>query len=124
MHGRKTGGYVQPRFGGSEGRPWSERKKYIWWDEAQRQLDGSGCAGLRTDKDAVYRPPPDDTGMAAISGDAPFIMKPDGRGWLFAPTGVKDGPLPAHYEPMESPVANLLYRAAATIRRSNCMTCR
>ena len=29
--------------------------------------------------------------------------------WLFAPVGIADGPLPAHYEPQESPVANLLY---------------
>ena len=36
-------------------------------------------------------------------------MKPDGVGWLFAPSGIKDGPLPAHYEPLESPVGNLLY---------------
>ena len=47
--------------------------------------------------------------MAAIAGDQPFIMKPDGLGWLFAPGAVKDGPLPTHYEPVESPVGNLLY---------------
>ena len=47
--------------------------------------------------------------MDAIAGDEPFIMKPDGLGWLFAPGAVKDGPLPTHYEPVESPVGNLLY---------------
>jgi formate dehydrogenase major subunit len=36
-------------------------------------------------------------------------MKSDGKGWLFAPTGLLDGPLPTHYEPYESPVQNLLY---------------
>jgi formate dehydrogenase major subunit len=36
-------------------------------------------------------------------------MKPDGLGWLYAPAGLKDGPLPVHYEPLESPVGNLLY---------------
>jgi formate dehydrogenase major subunit len=36
-------------------------------------------------------------------------MMPDGRAWLFAPTGLLDGPLPTHYEPFESPVENLLY---------------
>jgi formate dehydrogenase major subunit len=46
--------------------------------------------------------------MAAIAGDQPFIMKPDGLGWLYAPA-LKDGPLPVHYEPVESPVGNLLY---------------
>jgi formate dehydrogenase major subunit len=34
----------------------------------------------------------------------------DGKGWLFAPSGLRDGPLPTHYEPLESPVANTLYR--------------
>jgi len=33
----------------------------------------------------------------------------DGRGWLYSPTGLLDGPLPTHYEPIESPVANELY---------------
>src|SRR5438128_9931811 len=47
--------------------------------------------------------------MDALAGDAPFIMKPDGRGWLYAPTGLKDGPLPTHYGPVETPVPNLLY---------------
>jgi formate dehydrogenase major subunit len=28
---------------------------------------------------------------------------------LFSPAGLADGPLPTHYEPQESPVANLLY---------------
>jgi len=36
----------------------------------------------------------------------PFIMKPDGRAWLFAPN-LNDGPMPEHYEPLESPVLNM-----------------
>ncbi|MEV4080804.1 formate dehydrogenase subunit alpha, partial [Nonomuraea fuscirosea] len=43
------------------------------------------------------------------SGTDPFIMQADGKGWLFAPAGVVDGPLPTHYEPQDSPVANPLY---------------
>jgi formate dehydrogenase major subunit len=35
-------------------------------------------------------------------------MKPDGVGWLYAPA-LKDGPLPTHYEPIESPLGNVLY---------------
>ena len=50
------------------------------------------------------------TGMDALGGDAPFIMEPDGRCLLFVPSGLKDGPLPTHYEPVESPVANPLYQ--------------
>jgi formate dehydrogenase major subunit len=36
-------------------------------------------------------------------------MQTDGKAWLFAPIGVADGPMPAHYEPPESPVRNPLY---------------
>jgi formate dehydrogenase major subunit len=51
----------------------------------------------------------DATGIDAHAGSDPFVMMSDGRGWLFVPAGLKDGPLPAHYEPLESPVANPLY---------------
>ncbi len=37
-------------------------------------------------------------------------MKADGKGWLFTPSGMVDGPLPTHYEPVESPIQNPLYR--------------
>jgi formate dehydrogenase major subunit len=37
-------------------------------------------------------------------------MRPDGLGWLYVPGGLVDGPLPTHYEPVESPVANSLYK--------------
>jgi formate dehydrogenase major subunit len=36
-------------------------------------------------------------------------MNSDGRGWLYAPTGLIDGPLPTHYEPLESVAKNALY---------------
>ena len=39
----------------------------------------------------------------------PFILHPDGVGWLFVTSGLKDGPLPTHYEPLESPFSNPLY---------------
>jgi formate dehydrogenase major subunit len=93
-----------------EGKPWSERKKYMWWDEESKKWAGPDVPDFEPGKAPSYRPTPDSLGMAAIAGDAPFIMKPDGRGWLFAPQGAKDGPLPVHYEPLESPVPNLLYR--------------
>jgi formate dehydrogenase major subunit len=47
--------------------------------------------------------------MEGIGGGTPFILHPDGRGWIYAPTGLVDGPLPTHYEPQESPAANPLY---------------
>jgi formate dehydrogenase major subunit len=90
------------------GRPWSERKKLVWWDEASRRWVGLDRPDFEVDKPPDYQPPPGASGMAAIAGNQPFILKPDGVGWLYAPA-VKDGPLPAHYEPVESPLGNLLY---------------
>ena len=56
-----------------------------------------------------YQPAPGAKGMEAIAGDKPFILHPDGVGWLFVTSGLKDGPLPTHYEPLESPFGNALY---------------
>jgi formate dehydrogenase major subunit len=91
------------------GRPWSERKKYIWWDPAEGRWTGYDVPDFEPTKPPDYRPSPDATGMDAIAGDEPFIMMADGRGWLYSPNGLLDGPLPTHYEPIESPVHNLLY---------------
>ena len=49
-------------------------------------------------------------GMDYHDGASPFLMKGDGKGWLYVPSGLVDGPLPTHYEPYESPVKNILYR--------------
>jgi formate dehydrogenase major subunit len=94
------------------GRPWSERKKYVWWDEAAGKWTGYDVPDFPVDKRPDYVPPEDGgEGMDAIAGTDPFIMMADGRAWLYAPSGLLDGPLPTHYEPVESPVPNLLYPA-------------
>ena len=121
----RTGGYTSTGWGWAwpanrrilynrasadpEGRPWSERKRYVWWDEAQGRWTGYDTADFPAGKPPSYRAAPEAEGMDAISGDEPFIMMADGRGWLFTPTGLLDGPLPTHYEPVESPVGNVLY---------------
>ncbi len=91
------------------GRPWSDRKKLIWWNPVQGKWIGLDEPDFEPAKPPGYQPKPGQKGMEAIAGDAPFIQHPDGRGWLFAPAAVKDGPLPTHYEPRESPVRNPLY---------------
>ncbi len=92
-----------------EGKPWSERKRYVWWDEAQKRWSGYDVPDFVADRPPSYRPPPDARGLAAISGIDPFIMQADGKGWLFAPSGLLDGPLPTHYEPLESVIPNPIY---------------
>jgi formate dehydrogenase major subunit len=91
------------------GRPWSERKKLIWWDDEQESWVGPDVPDFPIDKAPGYRGPDDAHGMDAISGDEPFMMMADGRAWLFAPSGLLDGPMPTHYEPFESPLENPLY---------------
>ncbi|HEY3960779.1 MAG TPA: formate dehydrogenase [Solirubrobacteraceae bacterium] len=92
-----------------EGKPWSERKALVWWDAEQQRWTGHDTPDFEADKPPDYRPPKDASGPAAIAGNTPFIMQADQRGWLFAPAGVADGPLPTHYEPQDSPVANSMY---------------
>jgi formate dehydrogenase major subunit len=92
-----------------DGRPWSERKALVWWDAGNNRWTGPDVPDFVADRPPDYTPPDGATGVAAITGTDPFIMQADGKAWLFAPAGMVDGPLPAHYEPQESPFANLLY---------------
>ncbi len=100
-----------------EGRPWSERKKYVWWDDEQQRWTGYDVPDFPATKPPSYRPEPGTGGPEGLAGDDPFIMQADGKAWLFAPRGMIDGPLPTHYEPQESPVANPLYRQQANPAR-------
>jgi formate dehydrogenase major subunit len=93
-----------------DGTPWSDRKRLIWWNDAAREWTGFDTPDFTKDKAPDYKPPRGARADAALPGDAPFIMHPDGMGWIWVPSGLKDGPLPAHYEPLESPVENRVYR--------------
>ena len=119
------GGWVSPEWGWAwpanrrilysrasadpEGCPWSEAKRYVWWDEESGRWTGYDVPDFPVDKRPDYQPEPGASGMDAMGGAEPFMMMADGRGWLFSPSGLLDGPLPTHYEPLESPVANVLY---------------
>ena len=92
-----------------DGKPWSERKKYVWWDEGKGRWVGRDVPDFEATKPPSYRPPEGASGPEALRGDDPFIMQADGKGWLFVPNGLQDGPMPTHYEPHESPFRNALY---------------
>ncbi len=100
-----------------DGQPWSERKKWIWWDPTKgdpAKNEKGKWVGYDVPDFAPAKAPdtpadPNGIGLAAHSGADPFILKADGKGWLFTPTGLVDGPLPTHYEPVETPVKNPLY---------------
>ena len=97
-----------------DGKPWSERKKLIWWDEGQQKWTGLDVADFTPTKAPQYQPPEGAEGDDALAGNKPFIMHPDGSGWIWVPSGLKDGPLPTHYEPLEAPIANPLYPQYST----------
>jgi formate dehydrogenase major subunit len=128
MTAGKNDGWVSPNWGWAwpanrhqlynrasadpNGNPWSEKKKYTYWDAAAKtwkNVAGDGIDFTAT-KAPDTKPNPNGIGVAFQSGADPFILKTDGKGWLFAPVGLSDGPLPTHYEPWESPVNNALYK--------------
>jgi formate dehydrogenase major subunit len=92
-----------------DGKPWSERKKYTWWDEEKKKWVGHDVVDFIADRPQSYRPGKEAQGIDTLSGTDPFVLQADGRGWLYAPNGLLDGPLPTHYEPQESMLHNPLY---------------
>ncbi len=92
-----------------DGVPWSERKRYVWWDGDEQRWTGEDAPDFIADRPPSYRPKKRARGVDTVAGDDPFIMLVDGKGSLFVPDGLQDGPLPTHYEPVESVVPNALY---------------
>jgi len=92
-----------------DGKPWSERKAYVWWDAEHDAWTGHDVPDFEVGKRPDYTPPEGARAQDAIAGNEPFIMQTDGKAWLHVPAGLLDGPLPAHYEPAESPFDNPLY---------------
>jgi formate dehydrogenase-N alpha subunit len=95
-----------------DGTPWSPDRKYLWWDDAQKKWAGYDVPDFPGTRPPDLAADPAKPGLAGQAGTDAFIMKADGKGWLFAPKGLNDGPLPEHYEPIESPVANALSSCA------------
>jgi formate dehydrogenase major subunit len=91
------------------GEPWSDRKKLVWWDQGQRKWTGVDVPDFPPEKPPEFRATGNERGLDGIPGDAPFMLHEDGLGWLHVPSGLQDGPMPTHYEPLESPVHNALY---------------
>ncbi len=100
-----------------DGRPWSERKAYVWWDADTEQWTGHDTPDFTTGMAPDYTPPEGAEAQWALRGRDPFIMQADGTAWLYVPNGLKDGPFPTHYEPHESPVDNPLYGQQANPTR-------
>lgn len=80
-----------------QGQPWNPEVPLIWWEDGEWKRNDV--------PDFVWADTPPET-----SAKRPFIMLPELQGRLFATTAMVDGPLPEHYEPVESPAKNLLSR--------------
>jgi len=85
------------------GKPWNPKKPVI-------EFVGEVKDGKYTTQkwkgdvpDGPWYPLKNPDGTAREDGKYPFIMKTDGMGAIFGP-GLKDGPFPEHYEPLECPV--------------------
>ena len=80
-----------------DGKPWDPSRKQVWWNEGLQKWVGNDVPDFKADSK-----PKDHMG--------PFIMNPEGVGRIFGPLGAfNDGPFPTFYEPVESPVENVLY---------------
>ncbi len=75
-----------------DGKPWDPKRRLIEWN-------GSSWTGFDV---------PDIAPAAKPRDVGPFIMNPEGTARLFSRGMMKDGPFPAHYEPFESPVINVM----------------
>jgi formate dehydrogenase major subunit len=79
------------------GKPWDATRKQVWWNESAELWQGNDVPDFKPDSN-----PKDHMG--------PFIMTAEGVGRIFAPLGAfADGPFPEFYEPIESPVQNVLH---------------
>jgi formate dehydrogenase major subunit len=108
-----------------QGRPWAKEARlagqygrtagfphargYVYWDAVAKKWTGLDVPDFPATKAPNTPAKPGGVGIDTHDGASPFIMKADGKGWLFVPNGLLDGPMPAHYEPYESPVPNLVY---------------
>ncbi|KJV32458.1 formate dehydrogenase [Luteibacter yeojuensis] len=77
-----------------EGKAWNPKKPVVEWN-------GSKWVGIDVPDYVVTQKP--------SANDGPFIMTVEGQGRLFARNLMAEGPFPEHYEPMESPVVNVLH---------------
>ncbi len=98
------------------GKPYPGFKPIVWWDEEQKRWTGYDVPDVPSLADGPDTP----NGQRAFHTNAEGVGRlfaaayddPDPetrnypRDWSYVP---KDGPLPEMYEPVESPVANLLH---------------
>ena len=84
-----------------KGKPWNKDKVCVEWD---------GKEWIRNDVPdfAFQKANADGTNTPIEPNNKAFFMRWEQNACLFSTGGMKDMPLPEHYEPLESPVKNLM----------------
>lgn len=83
------------------GNPWNPNKTFCKWNGTKWETyDVPDFVASKTADDGTVTPVP--------PNDKAFMMRWEQHACLFATSGIKDMPLPEHYEPFESPVDNIL----------------
>jgi len=85
------------------GQPWDSRHWVVRYDGQVKDGKYVGGKWLGDVIDGGGMPLQHPDGSANEGGRFPFIMRAHGVGQIFGP-GLKDGPFPEHYEPLESPI--------------------
>ena len=80
------------------GKPYNLKKAVVYWNPTAVQPTGALGAWVGDVPDGPWPPMADEK-----EGRKPFIMRSDGVAAIFG-AGLKDGPFPEHYEPVECPV--------------------
>lgn len=95
------------------GKPWNPKRPLLEFSGKEENGKYTSVAWKGDIPDGPAAPLKNPDGSAREDGKYPFIMKVDGMGAIFGP-GLKDGPFPEHYEPIECPVEKNLLSAQIT----------
>ena len=88
------------------GQPWNKNKALVGWDAEGKKWVRNDVPDFKwIDLATKVEFAPDE------SLKAPFLMLPEGKSRLFVPKGLcKDGPFPEHYEALECPFINPVFK--------------
>ncbi len=84
-----------------KGQPYNPKRWVVKWDAEGKKWVGDV-------PDGPWPPMQNPDGSAREDGRYAFIMTKEGFGQIYGP-GLKDGPFPEHYEPLECPVEKNLF---------------
>ncbi len=81
-----------------QGRPWSERKRYVWWNEEPASGPATTCRTSRRTSRRTTSRPMAPSGRPRWPAPTRSSCSATAGARCSCPARLKDGPLPAHYE--------------------------